>query len=226
VQSARYWPAPAAGPGASATLARSASLIPRERWLIRPALDRAAQELGLTLSEGQRAQITHEQLSMVLLHTRVGTVAATLFAALLVAHLRGTVADGLLLGWLAIKVLVAATRIVLAQVYVRRAARQVRPGHIAPQWQRAMLALLALDGLVWGLAGWHLVHGPVAVAALATAALDGVSCVATFGLQVRVAATAAYTLPMLLPMALGLALRRDEVGWFGAPGQLSWWACC
>lgn len=157
---------------------------------------------------------------MVLLHTRVGTVAATLFAVLLAAHLRGTVPDHLLLGWLVAKVAVAATRIVLAQVYARHASRQARPGHIAPRWQRAVLGLLALDGLVWGLAGWHLAHGPVVVAALVTAALDGVSCVATFGLQVRLAATAAYTLPMLLPMALGLALRRDEVGWFGAPGQL------
>ncbi len=157
---------------------------------------------------------------MVLLHTRVGTVAATLFAALLVWHLRGTVADALLLPWLGAKLAVAVARIVLAQLYARHADRQVHPGFIGPHWQWLMLTMLALDGGLWGLAGWHLVHGPVPVAALATAALDGVSCVATFGLQVRLGATAAYTLPMLLPMALGLAVRHDEVGWFGAPGQL------
>ena len=49
---------------------------------------------------------------MVLLHTRVGTVAATLFAALLVWHLRGTVADALLLPWLGAKLAVAVASLV------------------------------------------------------------------------------------------------------------------
>ena len=59
-----------------------------------------------------------------------------------------------------------------------------------------------------------------ALAALAVAALDGVSCVATFGLQVRLAATAAYVLPMLLPLSLGLAMRSDDIAHFTALGQL------
>ncbi|MEK8049053.1 ATP-binding protein [Ideonella sp. DXS22W] len=157
---------------------------------------------------------------MVLLHTRVGTVAATLFAALLVWHLRGTLPDPWLNAWLGAKVLVAAARLGHAQAYTRQLRAQPHPGFVSGRWSWGILGLLALDGGLWGLAGWQLAHQPVPVAALATAALDGVSCVATFGLQVRLGATAAYTLPMLLPMALGLALRHDEVGWFGAPGQL------
>ena len=58
------------------------------------------------------------------------------------------------------------------------------------------------------------------MAALVVAALDGVSCIATFGLQVRLAATAAYVVPMLLPLAWGLAVRSDDVAHFAAAGQL------
>ncbi len=46
------------------------------------------------------------------------------------------------------------------------------------------------------------------------------SCIATFGLQVRLAATAAYVLPMLLPLVLGLAQREDDIAHFTALGQL------
>ena len=160
---------------------------------------------------------------MVLLHTRLGTLAATAFAVLLAAHLGGqlggtsaTLPAPLLQGWLALKGVVALARIALAQAYQRH-------GQHDPHWQRwqnAMLALLALDGLVWGLAGWSLMDQPLPVAAVLVAALDGVSCIATFGLQVRLAATAAYVLPILLPTALGLALRSDGVAHFAAAGEL------
>ena len=88
------------------------------------------------------------------------------------------------------------------------------------RWQRAMLALLAVDGLVWGVAGFALMDQPVPVVALAVASLDRVACVATFGLQARLAATAAYAVPILLPVAAGLALRADEIALFTAAGEL------
>jgi signal transduction histidine kinase len=83
-----------------------------------------------------------------------------------------------------------------------------------------MLVLLAVDGLVWGVAGFALMQQSVPVTALAVAALDGIACVATFGLQVRLAATVAYAVPILLPTALGLALRGDEIALFAAASQL------
>ena len=157
---------------------------------------------------------------MVLLHTRMGTVAATFFAVLLAVHLIDTPHSGpgtsQVQAWLALKLLVAAARISLAQAYAWRGAAS--PG--GPRWQRALLALLLIDGAVWGLAGWFLMAEPVPLAALSVAALDGVACVATFGLQVRLAATAAYVLPILLPVALGLALRGDEIAYFTSAGQL------
>lgn len=150
----------------------------------------------------------------MLLHTRYGTIAATGFALLLAWQLRETFPGWQLWAWLTLKVGVALARIALAQAYGRRS----RPD---PQrWERTMLLLLALDGAVWGLAGWAVAAAPLPAVALGVAALDGVSCIATFGLQVRLAATAAYVLPMLLPVTLGLALRGDEIAHFAAAGQL------
>ncbi|MDH4392036.1 MAG: response regulator [Aquabacterium sp.] len=167
-----------------------------------------------------RAQVAREQTRMVLLHTRSGTLASTAFALMLAWYMHGKLDPGLpqqlLVAWVVVKLLVAGARMALAVAWTARAE-----AHRAPaRWQNAMLALLALDGLVWGVAGWAMVGQSVPLAALVVAALDGVSCVATFGLQVRLAATAAYVLPMLLPLVVGLAQREDDLARLGALGQL------
>jgi signal transduction histidine kinase/CheY-like chemotaxis protein len=180
------------------------------------ALERAAQDIGLRLDDSHRLFVASEQLRMVLLHTRFGTLAATAFAVLLALQMHGTVPPAQVMGWLAVKLVVAAARIALAQAYSRWGERSARHGH----WERAMLVLLALDGLVWGVAGWRMASEAVPVASLAAAALAGVSCVATFGLQVRLAATAAYVVPMLVPLAWGLASRGDGIANFAAAGLL------
>ena len=46
-------------------------------------LERAALGIGLHLLPAHRAQIANEQTRMVLLHTRLGTLAATAFALML-----------------------------------------------------------------------------------------------------------------------------------------------
>lgn len=160
--------------------------------------------------------VAHEQLRMVLLHTRFGTLAASAFAVLLALQVHGSLPPAQVQGWLALKLAVALARIVLAQAHARWGQADAR--HRG--WDQAMLAMLALDGAVWGLAGWRLTGESVPLAALGVAALDGVSCIATFGLQVRLAATAAYVVPMLLATAWGLVLRSDEVAHFAAGGQL------
>lgn len=184
------------------------------------ALERAAAAAGLPLTPAHRDQVAHEQMRMVLLHTRAGTVAATVFALLAVGYLYGKFDDDstrrMLLLWLLAKLAVAAARIALAQAYARHGVS----GGQAQRWQRAMLLLLALDGGVWGLAGWQLMDESVTLVALTVAALDAVSSVATFGLQVRPAATAAYVLPMLLALAWGLALRDDDFALPAAASQL------
>jgi len=160
---------------------------------------------------------------MVLLHTRVGTVAASGFAVMLALYLLPKVGQpGVGLSteavqvWLALKMAVAVARIALAHAYGRRTTDP----QAWPRWQGAMLCLLFLDGAVWGLAGWQLMGEELPLAALGVAALDGVSCVATFGLQVRLAATAAYVLPILIPTALGLMWRNDGIAVLAGLGQL------
>lgn len=176
------------------------------------SLHRAAAEVGVVLDDERREHVANEQLRMVLVHTRVGTLAATGFALFAAWHLHDAVPAAAVQAWVLAKVLVALARIALAQVYRRRGM----PG--GPFWRRITYAFLALDGLVWGIAGWRLAAGPEDLAALMMAALVGISSVATFGLQVRSAATAAYVAPILVPSAIGLALRGDEMGMFGAVG--------
>jgi signal transduction histidine kinase len=153
---------------------------------------------------------------MVLLHTRFGTLAATAFAVLLALQMHATVPAAQVQAWLVVKLVVAAARIALAQAY----ARWGESGPFRRRWESAMLSLLALDGAVWGVAGWRLAAEAVPVASLAAASLAAVSCVATFGLQVRLAATAAYVSPMLLLLAWGLAARGDGIAAFAAGGML------
>jgi signal transduction histidine kinase len=191
----------------------------RSIWSGPSVLERSALGMGLRLLPAHRAQIASEQTRMVLLHTRLGTLAATVFALMLAWYLHGQLPAGPAQQWLAtwvvVKLVVAAARMALAAAWSSQAG-----GTATARWQHAMLALLALDGLVWGALGWAMMGQSVPLAALVVAALDGVSCVATFGLQVRLAATVAYVLPMLLPLALGLAQRQDDIAHFTAMGQL------
>ena len=154
-----------------------------------------------------------EPLSMVLLHTRVATLVATGFAVLMAVYAHGAIASRFVVGWVAVKIMVAAVRIVLAEFYTRRNGRPVA-------WRHITHAMLAVDGLVWGVAGFALMTQAEPVAALIAASLAGVSCVATFGLQLSLVATAAYVAPILVPTAAGLLGRGDEFGRFGGIGLL------
>jgi len=156
-----------------------------------------------------REHVAVEQLRMVLTHTRAGTLIATAFAVLMAVYLHGSVTPALVRGWVAAKLLLAACRIVLALVHAGRG----QPA--GPVWRGLTYGLLALDGGVWGMAGFWMMSEPVTLASLVAASLACVSCVATFGLQVRLAATAAYVVPILLPTSLGLVLRGDEFGLVG-----------
>ena len=180
----------------------------------RSALERAAEDIGMPLQPALRERIAHEQFRMVLLHTRLGTLAATAFALLWAWQLQSDVPAPLLRAWVVMKLLVALARTALALAHERVDETAAAP------WQRAMLLLLAVDGAVWGLAGWQMAGASVPLAAVGVAALVGVSCVATFGLQARLSATAAYVVPMLLPMVIGLALRGDGIAHFSAAGML------
>lgn len=159
-------------------------------------------------------RVADHQLEMVWSHSTLGIVMATAFAVLLAVTVPTPFAAMYVKGWLALKLLVAAPRLVQAQIF----ARKGHPG--GRRWRAWTYGLLALDGAVWGLGGAAVVTDGVMTASLMTASLACVASVATFGLQVRMLATAAYIAPMIGLTALSLTLRGDEFGFFAGPGML------
>ena len=162
-----------------------------------------------------RARVHDEQIRLVWAHSRVGTLVATLFAVVLAMQLRGHVASNLVVdSWLIAKLAVGGYRSYLAWQH----ARLGQPG--GPHWRRLTMFWLLADGALWGCLGIAMLQTPVALTAVLLAAIAGVSCAATFGLQISLRATAAYVVPTLLPAALLLPLRDDKVGWSGWLGVL------
>jgi signal transduction histidine kinase/CheY-like chemotaxis protein len=110
--------------------------------------------------------------------------------------------------WIVAKLIVAVPRVVQGQLY----RRNRRAG--GKKWRDATDILLLLDGLVWGSAGLWVARQDVASASLGIACLAGVAAAATFGLQARLLATAAYVAPILGLLAAALLARGDEFGVF------------
>jgi two-component system, sensor histidine kinase len=149
-----------------------------------------------------RAAVAREQLQILLTHTQIGVFAATAFAALvayrLLAGTLATIAPHLVLGWFAVKLAVVMPRVVAAHLARSPNART------AEFAGRCTVPLLALDGAVWGVGAAALMGGPVESWSLIAAFICCVACIATFGLGVRLAATAAYCVPMIAPPAVAL----------------------
>ena len=176
---------------------------------------RFRERFGLNLDPKLRAEVEHEQLNMVLGHTRMGTLVATAFAVFLALQLRGDAVPAWLVDvWLVAKLGVAAARIGISLRYTRLG----RPG--GARWARITDAWLLADGIVWGVAGFTLMSSPVELAALVCAVMACVSCVATFGLQFSKRSTAAYVAPILTLTALGLLSRGDQIGSINGTGML------
>jgi signal transduction histidine kinase/CheY-like chemotaxis protein len=178
-------------------------------------LSRAAARLPIEIDAADAERVANAQLREVWLHSRHGVWMSGAFAIVMAVYWHGSFAADLVQGWIALKLLSSGVRVVQARAYFRAAS----PG--GARWRDATLALLAVDGALWGVAGfWVVAHAPLAIASFSLAMLAAISCVATFGLQVSMRATAAYVLPILLPTAAGMLLRGDEIAWVGGIGVL------
>ena len=176
---------------------------------------RLGERLRTEVDSGLLPAVRDEQLNMVLGHTRLGTIVATVFAVYLAVELRGVALPAWMIDvWLVAKLVVVGARIGLSLRYDRLG----RPG--GETWRNTTDAWLLADGAVWGAAGWLLMASAIPLASLVGAVMACVSCVATFGLQHSKRSTAAYVVPILGLTALGLFLRGDEFGSFGGPGVL------
>jgi two-component system, sensor histidine kinase len=179
------------------------------------SLQRAADRMRVDVDDAARTRLAQEQLRNVWMHSQLGIVIASGFALLLAVYLAGVVpAAGPVRLWLAVKLAVAGGRLLQARHYARQGF------HGGPQALRATHGSLAADGLVWGVGGFLMMAQavPIPIASLVVASLACISCVATFGLQVSLSATAAYVIPIVLPTVAGLVGRADDFGLFGAGG--------
>jgi signal transduction histidine kinase/AmiR/NasT family two-component response regulator len=170
--------------------------------------ERLGKEIGVPINADAIRKVADEQLRMIWTHMALATVAATVFAMFFAAKMMTPTNHTLVKAWIAAKLLVALPRVIQGQLYRRN-------GRLGGQtWRDATDFLLVLDGLVWGLAGLWVARQDVATAGLGIACLAGVAGAATFGLQARLRATAAYVVPVLGLLAVALLARGDEFGVF------------
>lgn len=189
---------------------------------------RAAESQSVRLNTGSAAPVAIEarsataqlnllrfQLTAIYGHMASASFISTVAALALVIFLTPTFGAAYTQTWFVMKAAVALGRFGLAHAY---RANRLREHTRLANW--LMLVSLALDGAIWGFAGVWGSRASGVVVALLVACLSCVAMLATFGLQVRRQATAAYVVPMLVPLAIALATRWDAVGAFTAVGTL------
>jgi signal transduction histidine kinase/CheY-like chemotaxis protein len=167
-------------------------------------------------SPGQAAirhRLLQSQLDGIYAHMAKASVISTLAALALVVYLTPVFGTTATHGWFAAKATIAICRFILAQLY--RAEKFRARAKLA---NGLMLASLALDGAVWGLAGTWGSGASSGVVSLLVAFLASVAMLATFGLQLRLKATAAYVVPMLVPLTIALCMRWDALGLLASVG--------
>ena len=150
-------------------------------------------------------QLADEQLRMVWEHSSTGILLATAFALLFAWQMPTSLPSAVVLGWVLLKLAIAIPRYLQGQIFKHRG----KPG--GKGWHRWTYGLLAIDGTVWGIAGAVLVAEGVAVSSIAIPCLACVAIVATYGLQARFLATAAYVVPIISLTAISQLLHPQQV---------------
>jgi two-component system, sensor histidine kinase len=180
-----------------------------------PALSRLQARFAAIPDDEQtqalQTQVWVERARMLSAHVPTVTAAGVVFALTLFVLLQGQV-DPIKLGvWFGLRLLIVVPRLLHARRYVHTD----RPGQNA--WYRSLLALVFIDGLVWGAAWWWLVPiDHVDLTAITLTAILGVASLSAFILHADVRTMAWHVLPMLLPNALYSLTRHDAHGLFGA----------
>jgi signal transduction histidine kinase/AmiR/NasT family two-component response regulator len=117
--------------------------------------------------------------------------------------------------WFGMKAAAAMPRFLLAQAYRRQLWRPTDAN-----LNKVLLVSLAVDGAIWGLAGVWGSRQDISIAAFLFACLSSVAMLSTFGLQIQQRATAAFVLPVMLPMGLAFLARGDTLGFGASAGAL------
>ena len=169
--------------------------------------------LAIRQDRALRQQVESERFRMLLAMSTPANLWATLFAVVGAYFFQTHVAEAALQTWVILKITVSAAR--LAHMVWHR-----HQGHPRSRfWQGTALALLALDGTLWGTAAaCILIDKEVLTSLSILVTLMGITSVATFTLHPNWLFNAAFCLPMLGPAMATLYLRHDSTGYFGAVG--------
>jgi two-component system, sensor histidine kinase len=173
----------------------------------------AASELPTVLDKDGKARLRLTQLHQILSHSAIAAVLATAFAGLIAIFFAPVFGAVWVNTWLAAKVVSAVPRFLLALGYKHERVR----GAIQDT-ASVLYVTLAIDGVIWGVAGLASVRAPAEAASALVACLAVVTTVATLGLQVRLLATAIFVTPVLTLSVIGLLLRLDGFGLFASAG--------
>lgn len=154
------------------------------------------------------------QLDGVQKHVIRAAVINSALAGLLVPFLTPTFGWMPTRVWLAVKLTISLVRVLAAVGYSRSNWPMVN--HVFSR--QLTLVLLALDGAIWGAGGAWCAFGPSEFACLTCAVLCSVALMATHGFNTMASASVAYVTPMLVPLAIAVALRGDALGIFVSMG--------
>ncbi|TAK95924.1 MAG: response regulator [Aquabacterium sp.] len=158
-----------------------------------------------------RAQIRRARVQMLCQHVPAVMVMAVGFAMVLGWLLHEQIDPIKVWTWFALRTVVVACRVVQARLYLQR------KDHTNPIWYGSFLALVLVDGILWGAAWWWLVPvDRLDLTAITLTAILGVGGLSAFILHADVRATATHVLAMLLPCAAYSLTRHDSYGVFGA----------
>ncbi|OGA81820.1 MAG: hypothetical protein A2711_05795 [Burkholderiales bacterium RIFCSPHIGHO2_01_FULL_63_240] len=178
----------------------------------RPA-QAVAAPTDTSLAQALEARITHARIRMLYGHMPV--TAWTLFGfTLIIGGLLHFTQRGPLglptLSWLAVALVLAVTRALHAQAYLRSANRQ------SSFWQHSYLGLTLVFSLCWSALPWVLPPRPDQQLAIAIiGVLIGMAATGAAQISSDRANVQAWTVPILLSCALYSAHTGGPLGWFG-----------
>lgn len=178
----------------------------------RPA-QAVAAPTDTSLAQALEARITHARIRMLYGHMPV--TAWTLFGfTLIIGGLLHFTQRGPLglptLSWLAVALVLAVTRALHAQAYLRSAHRQTN------FWQHSYLGLTLVFSLCWSALPWVLPPRPDQQLAIALiGVLIGMAATGAAQISSDRANVRAWTVPILLSCALYSAQTGGPLGWFG-----------
>ncbi len=158
-----------------------------------------------------QTQLWSERVRMLCVHVPTVMTMAVGFALALGWLLHDQVPPTKIAWWFGVRLIVVLTRVVHARYYMRSEDKTNRA------WYKSFVALVMLDGLLWGAAWWWLVPvDRLDLTAVTLTAILGVASLSAFILHADVVATACHVLFMLLPCAAYALTRHDAYGLFGA----------